>query len=80
MTWLFANWRVVVAGLAVIAAGVMVIRFERDAYQRGYTAAIAEMQAAEQERTNAANAADDVVRRCLLDPACRVLDDGWRRD
>lgn len=34
----------------------------------------------ETRRVKDATDADDAARRCALDPACRLRDDGWRRD
>lgn len=32
-----------------------------------------------QEKTNAANHADDAVRKCISDPRCLMQDDGYQR-
>ena len=80
LSWLLTNWRVALAVLAVVGAGLLVLKVENDAYRRGEAACAAQAAAADRERTDAANRADDDARRCLLDPDCRLRDDGFRRD
>lgn len=40
----------------------------------------ARIQAEEQKRVQKSIDADDSAKRCALDPRCRLLSDGWRRD
>lgn len=84
LAWALANWKLVAAGAAFVAitgalaAGALTIN--NRAYERGYATHQAEQAAQIQEKTNAANRADDAAARCALDPDCRMRDDGWRRE
>lgn len=75
-----ANWKLVLVGLALLGAGALVLKINNDAYDRGYAAYQAEVAAATREKTDAANRADSDAARCSLDPACRLRDDGFKRD
>lgn len=77
---LLANWRLALGVAAVIGLGLAAWRIDSRAYERGRTSALAEQAAVIRERTDAANRADDAARRCAGDPACRLQDDGYRRD
>lgn len=75
-----ANWKpiVVVAGLIAVWSWHK-IEVNR-AWYAGRAALRAE-QAEEAKRRNAdAQEADAAARRCAADPACRLQDDGFRRD
>jgi len=78
MTWLQIKLALKVA--AVLTAGWFAWSWNDRAWQRGYDARIAEETATVKEKTDAANRADGDAARCVLDPACRVQNDGFRRD
>lgn len=46
----------------------------------GYAKAVAERHELTTEALNDAIKADDAARRCASDPACRLSNDGYRRD
>lgn len=75
-----ANWKaigIVVGLLALVAWHKIQVN---QAWHAGRDALIAE-QAEEAKRRNAdAQAADAAARKCSADPACRLQDDGHRRD
>lgn len=75
-----ANWKaigLVVGFLAVLGWHQLQIH---KAWRAGREALIAE-QAEEAKRRNAdAQNADAAARKCSADPACRLQDDGHRRD
>ncbi len=62
--------------LALAVAGWVKYDIARDAVQ----AFKAKLFTQEVGRVKNATDADDAARRCALDPACRLRDDGWRRD
>lgn len=74
------NWRVigvVVGFLTVMAWHQLQVN---KAWNAGRAALLSE-QAEEAKRRNAdAQAADAAARKCSADPACRLQDDGFRRD
>ena len=78
--FLAANWKPIAAVLAVLGLiGWHKVQINA-AWRDGRNALIAE-QAEEAKRRNAdAQAADDASRKCSSDPACRLQDDGFRRD
>lgn len=66
-------------GLALLCLAALAwLKYDvaRDAVQ----AFQAKMFTQEAGRVKDATNADDAARRCTLDPACRLRDDGWRRD
>lgn len=77
---LFANWRILLTLLAPILLAIIAWGIDGHGYDRGYAARVAEEATIIRERTDAANRADDDARRCAADPACRLSNDGWRRD
>lgn len=84
LSFALANWRSI--GIAVFAATLAAWPAYRAGHAFGYHAGwtagrealAAETDAALKEKTNAAEIANETARRCNADPACRVLDDGWR--
>ncbi|MEP9368645.1 hypothetical protein [Xanthobacter sp. VNH20] len=84
LAWALANWKLVAAGAAFVAViGALAaagITINNRAYERGYATHQAEQAVISQEKTNAANRADDAAARCALDPDCRLRDDGYRRE
>lgn len=78
--FLKANWK----PLAIVAAVLVLWTWHKievnKAWNAGRSALIAE-QVEEAKRRNAdAQAADAAARKCAVDPACRLQDDGHRRD
>jgi hypothetical protein len=79
----FLNWflgpvgrYVGLALLALAVAGWLKYDIAKDAVQ-AFKAKLFTQEAA---RVKNATDADDVAKRCALDPGCRLQDDGWRRD
>lgn len=72
--------RLIGLGLALAGLVLAAWRIDAAAYGRGYKTRVAEEAALSQEKIHDANRADDGARRCALDPACRLRNDGWRRD
>lgn len=64
----------VIAGL--LGVGSVYLKGRSD----GYAKAIAETHQLTTEALNDAIKADDAARRCASDPACRLSNDGYRRD
>jgi len=77
---LLTNWRLVLGVAVVFGLGLAAWRIDSRAYERGRASALAEQAAIIEGKTDAANALEDARRRCNLDPACRLQDDGYRRD
>ena len=61
---------------ALIASGSLYLKGRSD----GYAKAIAERQLLTTEALQDAIKADEAARRCASDPACRLSNDGYRRD
>lgn len=80
LAWALANWRLIAAGAVLVALAAGAVTLNNRAYERGYASHQAEQAAQIQEKTNAANRADDLAVRCSLDPTCRLRDDGFRRE
>jgi len=74
------HWRVV-AALGVIAAlALLAWRINDKAFDRGKASVVADQIQTERRLTDDANRADADARRCAADPACRMQNDGHRRD
>ena len=69
--------RYVVLALALAGA---VAWLRSDAASDAVTDAKAKRLGHETKRVEDATKADDASRKCAADPACRMSDDGWRRD
>lgn len=80
LAWALANWKLIAAGAVVAALAAGAITINNRAYERCYATHQAEQAAKTQEKTDAANRANDDAARCALDPACRLRDDGYRRE
>lgn len=80
ITWCKANWKLVAAGLVLAALAWGAWQIDAAATDRCEAGFEAREARHLKEQTNAANAADDAARRCAGDPACRLSDDGYRRD
>lgn len=74
------NLKLIAAGAFAIGILAAVWWIDGTAYDRGYNSRVAEEAALIQEKSNAANRADDAARRCAADPTCRLSDDIYRRD
>lgn len=61
---------------ALIMSGSLYLKGRSD----GYAKAIAERVELTTEALQDAIKADDAARRCASDPACRLSNDGYRRD
>ena len=78
--FLKSNWKLVLAVAAILAAFTWHKLQVNGAWYAGRAALVLE-QTEEAKRRNAdAQAADAIARQCSADPACRLLDDGNRRD
>jgi len=80
MTWLLANWRIVAAAGVLAALSLAAWRINDMAYERGKASVVADQIQIERRLTDDANRADADARRCAADPACRMQNDGHRRD
>ncbi|MEW6256844.1 MAG: hypothetical protein AB1592_12890 [Pseudomonadota bacterium] len=80
LAWIVTNWRLLALAGAVAALAFAGWRIDAAATVRCEAGFLARQARAIEEKTNAATDADDDARRCALDPACRLRDDGWRRD
>ena len=82
LLWLFvrAYWKPVAlaAGLLALLAWHKVQ--VNNAWYAGRDALVAEQAAEAKRRNDNANAANDAAAKCSLDDACRMRDDGYRRD
>lgn len=73
-------WRYI-ATVAALASAYGWYKIQiRKAYTAGRTAVILEQKAEAARRNQDANAADAATRQCQLNPACRLSNDGYRRD
>lgn len=61
---------------AFVMSGSLYLKGRSD----GYAKAIAERQQLTTEALQDAVKADEAARRCASDPACRLSNDGYRRD
>ena len=61
---------------ALVMSGSLYLKGRSD----GYAKAIAERQLLTTEALQDAVKADEAARRCASDPACRLSNDGYRRD
>lgn len=78
--FLKANWKIIAAVSAIVLLWTWHKIEVNKAWYAGRSALIAE-QVEEAKRRNAdAQAADAAARKCAADPACRLQDDGHRRD
>jgi hypothetical protein len=78
--FLTANWKLV-AAVGVVLFGIVWHKLQvREAWTAGRAALIAEQSEEAKRRGANAQAADAIARQCAADPACRLLDDGNRRD
>lgn len=78
--FLKANWKPIAIVIGLLGLWTWHKIEVNKAWHAGRAALIAE-QAEEAKRRNAdAQAADAAARRCAADPACRLQDDGHRRD
>ena len=80
MIWLAKNWRLVLAIAAALVVFIALIWIDQRGYDRGYQTHEAEIAKNEKVRTDDASRADENARRCALDPACLMSDDGFKRD
>jgi hypothetical protein len=79
-TFLKANWKPVAAA-GVVLFGVVWHKLQvQEAWTAGRAALLAEQAEEAKRRNENAQAADAVARKCAANPACRLLDDGHRRD
>jgi hypothetical protein len=66
-------------GIAVLCVAAFAW-FKYDVARDAVQAYRADVLSREAKRVKQATDADDVARRCALDPSCRLRDDGFRRD
>lgn len=78
--FLTAYWK----PLALVAGVLALIGWHKwevsRAWHAGRAALVAEQAEEAKKRGSDAQKADDAARRCSADPACRLQDDGHRRD
>jgi len=78
MTWL--SWKAGAVG-AILILAFFWYKFEiAKAHREGRQAVLAEQAHEAARRNNDAAKADEISRTCQLNPACRLSDDGHRRD
>lgn len=79
-TFIQANWKI----FAVIAGTLGLLAWHKIEVNRSWYAGRAALKAEQVEEAKRRNAdaqeADAAARRCTADPACRLQDDGFRRD
>jgi len=73
-------WKPIAAGIAALLIIAACWRIHDAIWQAGYDARTAQAAAEVQRKLHDANLADDASRRCAADPACRLSNDGYRRD
>lgn len=80
--WAFvkSNWK----ALALVGGFLALLAWHKvqvnEAWRDGRAALVAEQAAEAKRRNDNANAANDASAKCALDDACRMQDDGHRRD
>lgn len=74
------NWRLIAIAAAVLAVAIFLWRWDSAAYDRGYAGHQSKVIGITQEKTDAAQKADEAARACATDDGCRLSDDGFRRD
>lgn len=78
LRWLLGPVGRYVLAAAVVLAAALWLKHEIE--QGAVDAAKVEELRKEIGRVEKSTDADADARRCAADPACRLLDDGWRRD
>lgn len=78
--FLLNNWRLIAIGGIALALVVWHKVEVSRAWHAGRAALVAEQAAEAKRRNDNAQEADAAARRCAADPACRLQDDGHRRD
>jgi hypothetical protein len=82
MIWVLDNWRALTAAALAGWIGFQLggWREYRRGWDEGRENLTAQTKLILEEKNDEAARADRAMRLCLVDPACRLSDDGWRID